>query len=148
MDHVTMDRVTVAKQGISAQAARLILEAAVAEAERLELAATIAVVDESGVLKGLIRMDNSLLAGVQVAQDKAYSSASTTYPTSAWLAVTDSSKEFALGLYSLPRICPLAGGVPLVVDGQVVGAVGVSGGMPDQDEQIATVAAAAITTNN
>ena len=143
-----MDHVTFAKQGISAKAAQRVLEAAVAAAERLELAATIAVVDESGLLKGLIRMDDSLLAGVQVAQDKAYSSASTKYPTSAWLGVTSSSKEFALGLYSLPRICPLAGGVPLVVDGQVVGAVGVSGGMPDQDEQIATAAADALVAQN
>lgn len=136
---------TVTKQSISFDAARLAIDAAAAEAAKLGLAASIAVLDESGNLKAFLRMDNSLLSGIQVAQDKAYSSVATQLPTSAWVGVTSAHKEFELGLFGIARICPISGGVPIMVDGQLIGAVGVSGGMPDQDEQLATVAVAAVT---
>lgn len=140
-----MENVTITKQGISGDAAQLALQAAVSEASKLGLAASIAILDESGVLKAFCRMDNSLLSGIQVAQDKAYSSVATQLPTSAWIGVTSASKEFELGLFGIDRICPISGGVPIMVGGQLIGAVGVSGGMPDQDESVANAAVAAVT---
>jgi uncharacterized protein GlcG (DUF336 family) len=141
-----MHNVTITKPSISADAAKRAIAAGEAEAERLGLAASIAILDESGILKALTRMDNSLLSGIQVSQDKAYSSVATQLPTSAWIGVTSSVKEFELGLFSIDRICPISGGVPIVVEGRVIGAVGVSGGMPDQDEQIANAAVAALAS--
>ncbi|ABH00008.1 possible GlcG protein (plasmid) [Rhodococcus jostii RHA1] len=141
-----MQNVTITKQSISADAAKRAIEAGEAEAARLGLAASIAILDESGILKALSRMDNSLLSGIQVSQDKAYSSVATQLPTSAWIGVTSASKDFELGLFSIDRICPISGGVPIVLEGRVIGAVGVSGGMPDQDEQIANAAAAVLAS--
>ncbi|MGK8509657.1 GlcG/HbpS family heme-binding protein [Nocardia asiatica] len=132
------------KLGISAEAAKLALDVAAAEAAKLGLAASVAVLDESGNLKAFLRMDNSLLSGIQVARDKAYSSVATHLPTSAWIGVTNASKEFELGLFGIDRICPISGGVPIMAEGRLIGAVGVSGGMPDQDEQLAQAAAAAV----
>ncbi|QZH61216.1 MULTISPECIES: heme-binding protein [Mycobacteriaceae] len=139
-----MSTVSVTKLSISADAAKLALDAAAAEAAKLGLAASIAILDESGTLKAFLRMDGSLLSGIQVAQDKAYSSVATQLPTSAWLGVTSASKEFELGLFGIDRICPISGGVPIMVEGRLIGAIGVSGGMPDQDEQMANAAAAAL----
>ncbi|MGV0680602.1 heme-binding protein [Mycolicibacterium fortuitum] len=139
-----MTTVSVTKLSISADAAKLALDAAAAEATKLGLAASIAILDESGTLKAFLRMDSSLLSGIQVAQDKAYSSVATQLPTSAWLGVTGASKEFELGLFGIDRICPISGGVPIMVEGRLIGAIGVSGGMPDQDEQIANAAAAGL----
>ncbi|MBF6451093.1 heme-binding protein [Nocardia aobensis] len=143
-----MDNVTVTKLSISAEAAKLALDAATAEATKLGLAASVAVLDESGNLKAFLRMDNALLSGIQVARDKAYSSVATHLPTSAWIGVTSASKEFELGLFGIDRICPISGGVPIMVEGRLIGAVGVSGGMPDQDEQLAQAAAAAVAQDS
>ena len=139
-----MNNVTVTKPSISADAAKLAVDAAAAEATKLGLAASIAILDESGTLKAFLRMDNSLLSGIQVAQDKAYSSVITALPTSSWINITAASKEFELGLYGIDRICPISGGIPIMVDGSLIGAVGVSGGLPDQDEQLASAAVAAL----
>jgi uncharacterized protein GlcG (DUF336 family) len=122
-----------------------VIQSAIAEAERMGLAAVIAVVDESGVLKAFHRMDGSLLSMVEVAQDKAFSSAATRTPTGKWYEYTRDDKPFEFGISAIKGICPLAGGVPLVLGADVVGAVGVSAAALEQDEQIAQAAAAAFS---
>jgi uncharacterized protein GlcG (DUF336 family) len=111
-----MSSPAVTRLSISDSAAQQVIETAIREAQRLGVAAVVAVVDESGVLKAFHRMDGSLLSMVQVAQDKAFSSAATRLPTGMWFEATR----------------------------QVIGAVGVSAGTLEQDEQIAQTAAAAV----
>jgi uncharacterized protein GlcG (DUF336 family) len=139
-----MGSATVTRPSISGLAAQKVVQSAIAEAERMGLAAVIAVVDDSGVLKAFHRMDGSLLSMVQVAQEKAFSSAATRIPTGKWFEYTRADKVFEFGISAIKGICPLAGGIPLVVGTDVVGAVGVSAGSLDQDEQIAQAAAGAL----
>jgi uncharacterized protein GlcG (DUF336 family) len=124
----------------------LVIEAAVRKAESLGVAAVVAVVDESGVLKAFHRMDNALLSMVQVAQDKAFSGAATRLPTGMWYEATQQDKVFGFGISAVKGICPLAGGIPITVGGEVIGAVGVSAGTLEQDEQIAQAAVAAVSS--
>ncbi|GAA3316272.1 GlcG/HbpS family heme-binding protein [Arthrobacter ramosus] len=139
-----MSSPAVTRLSISDSAAQQVIESAIREAQRLGVAAVVAVVDESGVLKAFHRMDGSLLSMVQVAQDKAFSSAATRLPTGMWFEATRQDKVFEFGISAIKGICPLAGGVPISLDGQVIGAVGVSAGTLEQDEQIAQTAAAAV----
>jgi uncharacterized protein GlcG (DUF336 family) len=140
-----MSSPTVTRASISGAAAQKVIESAIVEADRLGLAAVIAVVDDSGALKAFHRMDGSVLSMVRVAQEKAYSSAATRIPTGKWYEFTREDKVFEFGISAIKGICPLAGGLPLVIDDAVVGAVGVSAGTLDQDEQIAQAAASALS---
>lgn len=134
------NRTTFAKASVTLDHARALIEAAEHRAAELGIAVAVAVCDESGVLKAFSRMDAAHLSAVGVAQEKAYTAAAAQIPTSAWFAAAQSSPEFAFAAATLPRALPLAGGQPILVAGQVVGAIGVSGGYPDQDEAIATSA--------
>jgi glc operon protein GlcG len=105
----------------------------------------VVVVDESGIVKALARMDGSWLSALQVAQDKAYSAAATTAPTAVWRKVAADDPELGFGLAAIDRLSPLGGGVPLVADGTVVGAIGVSRGSIAQDTDVAEHAIAAVS---
>jgi uncharacterized protein GlcG (DUF336 family) len=101
----------------------------------------IAVVDESGVLKALSRMDGAPLLSVQVAQDKAYSAAGFGMPTHSWHDFIKDDPPLAAGATTgIDRLVVFGGGYPIVVDGQVVGGIGVSGGHYRQDMEVAEAA--------
>ena len=122
--------------------ARTIAAAAEAEARRLNTTGAIAVVDDGGNLLYLARIDNTFPAGAAVATDKARTAATFRMPTR---NLEDAVKGGRLSLVAVTEMTPLAGGVPIVVDGQVVGAVGVSGAAnAQQDEELAKVAAGAV----
>jgi uncharacterized protein GlcG (DUF336 family) len=116
--------------------------AAATEARRLGAAGAIAVVDEGGALIYLERLERTFPAAATVAIDKARTAAQFRKPT------RDFENAITKGRTSLVAVSvmtPLQGGVPLVVNGQVVGAIGVSGAMSaQQDDDIATLAAAAL----
>jgi glc operon protein GlcG len=141
MSDITVDRPT-----ISSAAVDRVISASRAKATDMGLAAVVVVVDESGQLKAAHRMDGALLGSIQVATDKAYSAAATKTPTNAWLAYTQNDENFALGLFGIDRVCPLAGGIPLTFGNDVVGAIGVSGGSLDDDQQIALAGADALNS--
>ena len=122
--------------------ARTVAAAAEAEAKRLNTTGAIAVVDDGGSLLYLLRLDNTFPAGAAVATDKARTAATFRMPTR---NLEDAVKNGRTALVAVSEMTPLAGGIPLVVDGQVVGAVGVSGAASAmQDEELAKVAAAVL----
>ncbi|SDZ49321.1 GlcG/HbpS family heme-binding protein [Herbiconiux ginsengi] len=124
--------------------ARAIVRAAIEHAQSLSIPVTVAVTDAAGRLILLERLDDAPFASVQVAQDKAFSAASTNTPTNAWYGISQGDPEFGYGLKSIDRLTPLAGGLPVLSDGDVVGAVGVSGGSNEQDQLIAEAGVAAL----
>ncbi|KAA9104522.1 GlcG/HbpS family heme-binding protein [Microbacterium rhizomatis] len=124
--------------------ARTIVQAAARHAQSLSLPVTIAVTDAAGRLLMLERLDDAPFASIQVAQDKAFSAASTKTPTDAWYTMAQDDPEFGYGLKSIDRLTPLAGGIPLLSYGVVVGAIGVSGGSNAQDRAIAQEGATAL----
>ena len=132
----------VEKRVLTLSGARLVAAAAEAEAKRLHTTGAVAVVDDGGNLLYLLRIDDTFPAGSYVAMDKARTAATFRMPTR---NLEDAVKNGRTSLVAVSEMTPLAGGVPIVVDGHVVGAVGVSGAAnAQQDEALANIAAAAI----
>jgi glc operon protein GlcG len=115
-----------------------ILEAARAEAEKNQWAVTIAVVDDGGHPLALLRLDGCAPIGAYIAPEKARTAALGRRESKQYEDMINGGRTAFL---SAPLVATLEGGVPVLVDGQVVGAVGVSGVKPDQDSQVARIAA-------
>ena len=133
------------KPSIGAALARRVIDAAVAEASTTDTAFTIALVDESGVLKAFHRMDGAPLLSVQIAQDKAYTAAGFGISTDAWHDFIKDDAPLADGATAaIDRLVVFGGGYPIVVDGHTVGGIGVSGGHYSDDMRIAQAGIAGI----
>jgi glc operon protein GlcG len=133
------------QKGLTLEAAKRVVAAAVAEARRNNAGGAIAVVDAGGYLIALERLDGTFAAGAEISTGKARTAALFKKPTGFFEDVINKGRTAMAALPSLPDFTPLQGGVPIVVDGQVIGAVGVSGAASaKQDEEIATIAAAAV----
>ncbi|MBI4527818.1 MAG: heme-binding protein [Deltaproteobacteria bacterium] len=130
---------TVEKKALTLDAAKKVIAAAVAEAKsRNAPGGAIAVVDEEGNLVAVERLDNTFAAGAQISIGKARTAAIFRRPSKEF---EDQVKNGRIAALSLPGATPLQGGVPLVSDGKVVGAIGVSGNTPQEDEDIALAGA-------
>lgn len=136
--------------GLTLAGARKAIAAAEAKAAEMKLKVNIAVVDDGGHLLAFARMDGARPASAATAQTKATSAATMRQPTGPIPAgVTPPDLLVNLGLpgaaaASGEKITTLYGGIPIVVDGQVVGAVGVGGGSGEQDAEVARTGAAAV----
>ena len=119
---------------ISADGAGRALAAAVVEARRQGWAVSIAVVDPAGELVAFVRMDGAAYSSVAIAQAKARTAARFRRPTR---SLDSSLTAGRLAILGLEGATPVEGGVPIVVNGEVVGAVGVSGVTSAQDAQVA-----------
>jgi uncharacterized protein GlcG (DUF336 family) len=129
------------KKSVGIALARRMIAAGEEKAAAMGHAFVIAVVDESGVLKALSRMDGAPLLSVQVAQDKAYSAAGFGMPTHSWHDFIKDDPPLAAGATTgIDRLVVFGGGYPIVVDGHVVGGIGVSGGHYRQDMEVAEAA--------
>jgi uncharacterized protein GlcG (DUF336 family) len=127
---------------ISAQRAQTLIQAAVAEAARKGWAMNIAVVDSGANLVAFLRMDGAQLASIPIAQHKARAAAKYRRPTKAFEdAVQKSDYKYVL---SLDDVIASRGGIPLIEDGKIIGAVGCSGGTGSQDEVVCSAAAALV----
>ncbi|MDR5906505.1 GlcG/HbpS family heme-binding protein [Franzmannia qiaohouensis] len=119
-----------------------ILDAAQKEAEANSWAVTIAVADDGGHLLGLRRLDGAAPMTPGVASEKARSAALGCKETQVFEEMINGGRNAFL---SAPMQGLLSGGVPVLVDGQVAGTVGVSGVKPDQDVQVAKAGIAAVS---
>ena len=118
-----------------AAAHQLVHEAAQA-ATRIGQPQVIVVVDEGGHLLAMLRMDGARLLSIDSALSKAKTAANSGMPTGGLSA----EMESRLGAATQGRITNLKGGFPIIVDGTVVGAIGVGTGSPEQDVTVATAA--------
>lgn len=118
-----------------------IAAAAETEANKNGWLVVIAVVDDGGHLLYLQRLDNTQFGSVEVATQKARCAVGFKRPTKTFADAVSSGR---VGLLGLPGILPLEGGVPLTIDGDIVGAIGVSGVTSEQDGQIAKAGADAL----
>jgi uncharacterized protein GlcG (DUF336 family) len=125
-----------------AQAQR-IMAAALAEAERNGWPMVIAIVDSAANLKLLARMDNAQIGSLAVAQAKAHTAASFKRPTKVFEDTIAAGGQ-GLRTLSMPGVYPIEGGLPIVLNGKVLGAVGVSGMRSDQDTVVAQAGLAAL----
>lgn len=133
----------VNKKALTLDGARTVIAAAVAAAKQKHApGGAIAVVDEGGNLIALERLDNTFGAAATVSIGKARTAAIFKHPTKFF---EDAIKNGRTSLVAMPDFTPLQGGVLIEVDGQIVGAIGVSGATSaQQDEEIAIAGANAL----
>ncbi|WP_440008941.1 GlcG/HbpS family heme-binding protein [Halomicrococcus sp. SG-WS-1] len=125
-------------QTISLETAKDVIDAAERKAQEIENPMVITVANSEGNLIAQHRMDDAWLASVNISRNKAYTSAALEMATDE-LAGPSQPGESLYGLQTTDddRIVVFGGGYPLTRDGEVVGAIGVSGGQVDQDMEVA-----------
>jgi len=128
---------------ITAETAKKVAAPAVAEARKNQWTMAVAIVDTAGDLVYFERMDDTQIGSVDVAIDKARSAARFKRPTKAFQDIVAAGGE-GVRILALRGAVPVEGGIPLVVGGKIVGAVGCSGGTSAQDGQCAAAGAAAL----
>lgn len=114
--------------------AKRITAAAEAEARRNDWPVVIAIVDDGGHLLHLMRLDNTQFGSIEVAIQKARAAIAFRRPTKVWEEHVSEGRMRYLGL---PGTLPIEGGLPITLNGQFIGAVGVSGVRSNQDAQVA-----------
>jgi glc operon protein GlcG len=128
---------------LTMEGAKKIAEAAVAFAKSNGANPSIAIVDEGGHLLHFVRMDSSFVASANVSIGKARTSATFKKPTKEFEDIVNKGR---FTMTALPDFTPLQGGVPIMHEGHVVGAIGVSGAKSAaQDEEVAKAGADAMT---
>src|ERR1700736_3372723 len=126
------------KQSITTEAAHQVVVAAERKALEIGTPMVIAIVDESGVLKALSRMDGAALFSVQIAQDKAYTAVGFGLSTDGWHEFIKNDPPLAAGAVGgIDRLVVFGGGYPIKAGDVIVGAIGVSGGHYKQDMEVA-----------
>ena len=132
-------------QTLTYAGARAVADAALAHASAIGVPVNIAVCDTSGNPIVFARMDGAPLLSGPIAQDKAYTVAAFNgVPTHAWFGLIEAEPALREGIVHRDRLVIFAGGVPVTVADDLVGAVGVSGGSAAQDRQIAEAGAATL----
>ena len=122
------------------EAAKKVMAAAEAEASKNNWPMAIVILDSTGHLVMLHRLDNTQYGSIAVAEDKASTALNFRRPSKVF---EDLVAQGGIGLRTLALrgVAPLEGGVPITVDGKIIGAVGVSGGTAPQDGQVAKAGA-------
>ena len=129
---------------VTLNAALAVIEAARKKAEKLGVMMNIAVVDDGGNLVAFARMDGAWLGSIEIAQDKAWTARAFDISTKELASMSQPKQPlFGIAETHRGRVIIFAGGIPLKAGGRVVGAVGASGGTPDQDHEVAEAGAAA-----
>ena len=127
---------------ISLDRAQAIIHAALTEAKKLDWKMNVAVVDSGGNLVAFQRMDGAMLASIQIAEHKARAAATFRRETKVF---EDGVNLMHLNyLLAFDGIIASRGGIPLIEQGAIIGAIGVSGGADSQDEIVSKAGAAVI----
>jgi len=126
------------KKVLTLDAAKKIAAAAEAEAKKRGATVVIVVVDDGGHLLLLERLDETQVASVEVGIGKARTAAIFRRPSKVF---EDQVRDGRVAALALPGATPLQGGIPIVIEGKVIGAIGVSGNTPQEDEDIAKAGA-------
>lgn len=129
---------------VSLDEARHVIAGGEKKAQEIGQPANIAVVDNGGNLVAHARMDDAWIGSVDIAINKAFTARAFDTPTAELANYAQPGNQFyGIHVSNDARVIIFAGGIPLQHNGQVVGAVGVSGGTGDQDQTIAEAAVAA-----
>jgi|YelNatPaOPRAMG01_1025707.scaffolds.fasta_scaffold01455_17 uncharacterized protein GlcG (DUF336 family) len=131
------------KKAITLELAKKIAAAAEAEALKNKLTMVITIIDDGGNLVYLEKMDNTQLGSIEVALEKAHTALFFKRPSKVYEDMVTNGRNTIIGIRN---IIPIEGGLPLVVDEQIIGAIGVSGGTPQQDGSIAKAGIEVLST--
>jgi uncharacterized protein GlcG (DUF336 family) len=123
----------VKKHSISSELAQKMLSKAVAKARELGVSENVAILDDGGNLKAFSRMDGAPISAIEMAQNKAYT-ALLGVSTQDFFNFIQGDPSLLAGIPTLSRVAAWGGGFPIKVDGEVVGAIGVSGAPTVQND--------------
>jgi glc operon protein GlcG len=136
---------TAATRSLTLDGARCVLDAALAKAADLGIAFCIVVTDPSGEPLITARMDGAPRLSAGIAANKAYTvTGFGGMPTAQWWEVIKNEPALVHGITHTPRLIIFGGGVGIMADGQLVGAIGVSGGSAEDDTLVAEAGSAAL----
>lgn len=135
---------SIVKRSIDGATAQRMIEAAIEKSRELKKAMCIAVVNEAGQLKAFHAMDGAPHLSIQIAQDKAYTASSFGIPTHVWWDFIKGDPPLLHGIVHTPRLIIFGGGYPVMEEGQMIGAIGVSGGHYSDDMEVARAALEAV----
>ncbi len=131
-------------ESITLEEAQRLIQAALEKAREIGQPMNVAVVDNGRELKAFSRMEDAWLGSISISIDKAFTSASFLMPTQDLAPMTQPGEPlYGLETTNGGRIINFAGGIPLMRGDDVAGAIGVSGGTPDQDHEVAEAGLAA-----
>lgn len=123
---------------ITLKTAKIMIERAIVKAEEIEVPVVVSIVDAGGNLLAMERMDDAFVTSIDIANNKAFTSWALRCGTNEMSEVIQPGESlYGLNLTNDARIICFGGGFPIVMEGQVIGAIGVSGGSVDQDMAIA-----------
>ncbi|KFX67379.1 ATP:cob(I)alamin adenosyltransferase [Pseudomonas taeanensis MS-3] len=128
---------TMTERSLHWEAASAVARAAVAHAEELGVRIHVSVVDRAGLPLAYLRMNGAFLHSQGIAEDKAYTAASFGFSTRDWLEVLGDNPRLRIGLPRRERLVVFGGGLPILLDGECIGGIGVSGASEEQDEACA-----------
>src|SRR5258707_8030836 len=123
----------VKKLSISSELAQKMVDAAVAKAREIGVSENVAILDDGGNLKAFSRMDGAPILSIEIAQNKAYT-ALFGVPTQDFFNFIQGDPSLLAGIPTLARVAAYGGGIPIKVDGEIVGAIGFSGAPPMQND--------------
>ena len=123
----------VKKHSISSELAQKMVNAAVAKAREIGVSENVAILDDGGNLKAFSRMDGAPIPTIEMAQNKAYT-ALLGVSTQDFFNFIKGDPSLLAGIPTLSRVAAWGGGFPIKVDGEVVGAIGVSGAPTVQND--------------
>lgn len=106
---------------------------AIEKAEELKICINVSVVDASGLEMAFLRMTDSFIHSIDIAKDKAYTSASFGFPSHKWIEIFKHAPHLEHGFSNRSRLIPFGGGFPIFENEVKVGAIGVSGGTEEED---------------
>lgn len=142
----SVENLVIERFQVSSEAAEYAVQASARLARSLNLAVSIALVDTGGHLVAFLRTDGAAFHTRGIAEDKAVSAVSFGIPTKVLGEALQSRSEEVRNVLRLrPQLVALGGGLPISIDGRVVGAIGVSGATEEIDERIAAEGLAAIS---
>lgn len=138
---------TASRATLTAAGAMKVLDAAWHKSLEIGVPINISVCDAAGNELAFLRPDGAPLLSMGIARDKAYTVAAFNgVPTDRWYGMIKDEPALLTGIVHRDRLVVFGGGVPILVDGELVGAVGCSGGSAEQDAQVATAGAEAVGT--
>jgi glc operon protein GlcG len=133
------------RPSLSLPGARALIEAGLREAAEMDVAVTIVVVDESGVEKASVRMDGAPLVSLRTATNKAFAAAAIGMPPDDFYGAIEADAAAVASFATRPGLALIAGGLPVVIDCDVAGGIGVAGAMTGaEDRRIAEEALASL----
>jgi uncharacterized protein GlcG (DUF336 family) len=136
----------VKKYSISDELAQKMVDEAVAKATELGVAENVAILDDGGNLKAFRRMDGAPILSIEIAQNKAYT-ALFGVPTQDFFDFIQGDPAMLAGIPTLARVAAYGGGLPIQVEGDIVGAIGLSGAPTVQNDEDCARAALALLTD-